>query len=107
MKKQNYWAIGGSHALLYGVTRAIKEKYNYYAHVDDDDMWKDSGDTVQNTAQISASGTSLTVVAGTNFEIYQLIRIGSEYLFMGSLGIASQRMTRNVFAPLMLEIRII
>ena len=39
MRKQNYWAIGGSHALLYGVTRAIKEGYDYYAHIDDDDTW--------------------------------------------------------------------
>lgn len=39
MRKQNYWAFGGSHALLYGVTRAIKEGYDYYAHIDDDDTW--------------------------------------------------------------------
>lgn len=39
MRKQNYWAIGGSHALLYGVTKAIKEGYDYYAHIDDDDTW--------------------------------------------------------------------
>lgn len=44
--------------------------------------WVDTGDTVQNTTQISASGTTLTVTAATNFEVYQLIKIESEYLFI-------------------------
>lgn len=48
-------------------------------------MWKDSGDTVQNTTQISATETALEVVKASTFETYQIIRIGSEYLFITSL----------------------
>lgn len=46
--------------------------------------WADTGDTVQNSTQISASGTTLTVSAATNFEVYQLLKIESEYLFITS-----------------------
>lgn len=46
--------------------------------------WADTGDTVQNTTQISASDTTLSVSSTSNFEVYQLIKIESEYLFITS-----------------------
>lgn len=38
--KENYWSIGGSKATMYGINKIIKENYNYYFHLDDDDSWK-------------------------------------------------------------------
>lgn len=50
-------------------------------HEDTSAMWQDSGDTVQDNP-MSGSATTLNVTSGLNFEIYQYIRIGSEYLFI-------------------------
>lgn len=33
------WAIGGGNAILHGIQKAINENYNYYFHLDDDDLW--------------------------------------------------------------------
>ncbi len=53
--------------------------------------YKGSGDTVQNTTSISATATSLTVVAGTNFAIGQTLRIDSEQVYV--TGISGTTMT--------------
>jgi len=47
-------------------------------HDDYGNAWSDSGDTVKNTTQIAANGTTLTVTSGANFEVGQTIRMGSE-----------------------------
>lgn len=47
--------------------------------------YEDSGDTVQNAVSISATGTSLTVVAGSNFAIGQTLRIGSEQVYVTNI----------------------
>jgi hypothetical protein len=39
--KNTYWTIGGGLALKTGIEKAIEEKFDYYFHLDDDDMWRD------------------------------------------------------------------
>lgn len=39
INKQNYWAIGGSKAIKLGLEKALNEGFNYYFHLDDDDIW--------------------------------------------------------------------
>lgn len=56
-------------------------------------MWKDSGDTVQNSTQISATGTSLIVSDTTNFETYQLICIKDEYCLITNVTKGSNTLT--------------
>jgi len=36
----NKWSSGGSNARFYGIKEAIKQGYDYYLHIDDDDTWK-------------------------------------------------------------------
>ncbi|MGB1286834.1 MAG: hypothetical protein ACPG7F_09900, partial [Aggregatilineales bacterium] len=50
-------------------------------HEAPDRMWLDSTDDVQDNP-LSDSATTLNVSDGTNFEIYQYIRIEDEYLFI-------------------------
>lgn len=59
-------------------------------------MWSDSGDTVQNAPQISASGTTLTVTSGSNFETYQYIKIEDEFLFITSISGTTLTVQRGV-----------
>jgi hypothetical protein len=40
--KHTYWAIGGGLALKTGIEKAIEEKFDYYLHLDDDDLWRDN-----------------------------------------------------------------
>ncbi|MGB1285062.1 MAG: hypothetical protein ACPG7F_00900 [Aggregatilineales bacterium] len=58
-------------------------------------MWQNSGDTVQDSP-LSSSSTSLNVASGTVFEIYQYIRIGSEYLFITDRSTNTLTVTRGV-----------
>jgi len=37
--KKNKWCTGGMLANLIGLRQAIKEKFKYYVHLDDDDIW--------------------------------------------------------------------
>lgn len=53
-------------------------------------LWRDSGNTVQDNP-LSSSATTLNVVAGTAFETYQYIRIADEYLFI--TGISDNALT--------------
>jgi hypothetical protein len=39
---RNYWTIGGCLALKTGIEKAIEEKFDYYFHLDDDDIWNDN-----------------------------------------------------------------
>lgn len=39
--KHTYWAIGGGLALKTGIEKAIEENFDYYFHLDDDDLWRD------------------------------------------------------------------
>ena len=39
--KRNYWGIGGGLALKTGIEKAIEENFDYYFHLDDDDLWRD------------------------------------------------------------------
>jgi hypothetical protein len=41
LNKKTYWAIGGGLAIKTGVEKAMEENYDYYFHLDDDDMWSD------------------------------------------------------------------
>jgi glycosyltransferase involved in cell wall biosynthesis len=40
--KHTYWAIGGGLALKTGIEKAIEEKFDYYLHLDDDDLWREN-----------------------------------------------------------------
>jgi len=51
-------------------------------HDDYTNAWASSGDTVQNTTQISASGTTLTVTSGGNFAVRQTLKIESEQVLV-------------------------
>ena len=61
-------------------------------HRDPDNMWLDSGDTVQDSP-LSSSGTALTVTADGNFEVMQHIRIESEYLLITAIDTATEILT--------------
>jgi hypothetical protein len=37
--QRNKWAVGGVNALFEGICEAINEKFEYYVHLDDDDIW--------------------------------------------------------------------
>lgn len=54
-------------------------------HDDYSNAHRDSGDTVQNTTQITAGGTSLTVSKGANFETGQTLLIESEWLYVSRI----------------------
>lgn len=54
-------------------------------HDDYSNAYTDSGDTVQNSTQISASGTTLTVTSGNNFERGQTLKIESEWLYVSAI----------------------
>jgi hypothetical protein len=53
-------------------------------HENPSNMWLNT-DTVQNATQISASATSLTVVSGAAFSVYQYIKIEDEFLFITAI----------------------
>ena len=53
-------------------------------HRDPDNMWLDSGDTVQDSP-LSSSDTTLNVTSGGNFEVMQHVRIESEYLLITAI----------------------
>jgi len=38
--QQNLWTSGGVYAKYEAIKQAIKEKYNIYMHLDDDDIWR-------------------------------------------------------------------
>lgn len=55
-------------------------------------MWGNSGATVQSNP-LSSSGTSLTVSSSTVFEVFQYIRIDSEYLFITAINTSTHVLT--------------
>jgi len=63
-------------------------------------LWVSSGDTVQNATSISASGTSLTVTSGNNFETYQYIKIESEWCFITSISSNTLTIERGVLGTI-------
>lgn len=65
---------------LFSTSIAITGTWGYHESITT--MWADSGDTVQNASQISASATALEVTDGNNFEVYQYLKIEDEYLFI-------------------------
>jgi len=60
-------------------------------HDDYANAWEGSGDTVQNTTEISASGTTLTVVDGGNFAVRQTLLCESEQVLV--TGISGNNLT--------------
>ena len=54
-------------------------------HDDPTKRWADSGDTIQNATQISASGTTLTVADGDVFQVGHTLRIGTEQLCVSAI----------------------
>lgn len=63
-------------------------------HPDPDNMWRDSGYTVQDNP-LSASSTTLTVASGHDFATLQYIRIESEYLLITSVGATTLTVERG------------
>ena len=61
-------------------------------HRDPDNMWVDSGDTVQDSP-LSSSATALTVTADGNFEVMQHIQIESEYLLITAIDADTEILT--------------
>lgn len=53
-------------------------------HDDPDNRWAASDDTVQNTTQIAADGTTLTVSDGDNFQVGQTVKIDDEQLYLSA-----------------------
>jgi hypothetical protein len=40
--RANKWASGGCNARYHGIKKAFEENYDYYLHLDDDDIWLDN-----------------------------------------------------------------
>jgi hypothetical protein len=55
-----------------------------------------SGDTVLNSPSISASVTSITVANGNNFEIGQMLRIGTEWLYLSGISTNTLTVERGI-----------
>lgn len=72
-------------------TVTITGTWGYHNSVSD--MWKDSGDSVQDSGGINATVTTITVTDASVFETYQLIRIEDEYLFITSLNTTTNILT--------------
>lgn len=64
-------------------------------HDNPSNMWRSSGDTVQDDP-LSDSATSLTVSSGANFEVYQYLKIEDEYLFVTSIASNTLTVERGV-----------
>ncbi len=65
-------------------------------HEDFDNRWRDSGDTVLNTTQISASGTSLTVADGSRFHVQHTLKIENEQVYVTDTTAATLTIVRGI-----------
>jgi hypothetical protein len=65
-------------------------------HDDYANAWGSSGDTVQNTTEITAAGTALTVNDGANFAVRQTLKIESEQLLVTAVSGANLTVTRGI-----------
>jgi len=65
-------------------------------HDDYGNAWVTSGDTVQNTTEITAAGTTLEVADGANFAVRQTLKIADEQLLVTAISSQNLTVTRGI-----------
>ena len=80
----NRWTNGGALARLVGIKKAIEENFNYYLHLDDDDVWKNNHIEIINDTILKFPQVDFMV----NKAIYKNITLPREFHNKNNIKIA-------------------